>query len=279
MVFDSLRTYNGELFRLDQHISRLYRSLNYARIDPGLTKNEMSTILQETVDKNLDILKDDGDFQMYVFITRGAGMWANDTGPATVGVEAYQIPFHRYAPYIDNGSRGAIAKTRSYSHQSVDPKIKHQARMNFNLAELEAKDIDPESFPILLDVDGNLTEGTINSVFLVTNGVIRTPTDETVLQSVSRSVVFELANQLGIPYSEEKLQPYDLYTADEAFLSFSGPGVLPMTIVDKQKISDGKPGPISKQLLAAWGEMVGIDIADQAKRFARHTDERYQTKI
>ena len=141
--------------------------------------------------------------------------------------------------------------------------------MNFNLAELEAKDIDPESFPILLDVDGNLTEGTINSVFLVTNGVIRTPTDETVLQSVSRSVVFELANQLGIPYSEEKLQPYDIYTADEMFLSSTPYCMLPIGTVDKRSLNDDAPGPITKQLLAAWSEMVGIDIVDQTNERAK----------
>ncbi|MBM3944120.1 MAG: hypothetical protein FJ317_01335 [SAR202 cluster bacterium] len=270
VVFDAMRTYNGGLFKLGHHIDRLYRSLQYARIDSGLTREEMSAIVEETVERNRGRLKEDGDFQLYMFVTRGKGMWANIAGPATVGVEAYQVPFHRYAPFIDNGAHGAVAKTRSYSHQSVDPKIKHQARMNFNLAELEAKDIDPDAFPVLLDMEGNLTEGTINSMFVVTNGVIRTPTDDNILQSVSRSVVMDLAERLGIPLVEEQLQPYDLYTADEAFLSFTGPGVLPMTVVDRQDIADGKPGPITTQLLAAWGEMVGVDIADQAKRFARY---------
>ena len=114
--------------------------------------------------------------------------------------------------------------------------------MNFNLAELEAADVDEDAFPILLDLEGNLTEGTINSVFMVTDGVLRTAEDSTVLQSVSRGTVFELAKQLGIPVAEEVLQPYDLYTADESFVAFTGPGVLPMTRVDNRDVGDGKPG-------------------------------------
>jgi len=87
------------------------------------------------------------------------------------------------------------------------------------------------------------------------------------LQSISRETVLELAAQLGIPTSEEPLQPYDLYTADEAFFTFTGPGVLPMTKADHRQVGDGKPGPIAKQLLAAWSEMVGLDVIDQANRY------------
>ena len=84
----------------------------------------------------------------------------------------------------------------------------------------------------------------------------------------SRSTVFDIADQLGIPCVEEDLQPYDLYTADEAFFASTSYCVLPMTQVDQRNIGDGKPGPVTKQILAAWSEMVGVDIVDQALRFA-----------
>ncbi len=89
--------------------------------------------------------------------------------------------------------------------------------MNFNLAELEAADVDPDAWPILTDLDGNLTEGTGYNFFMVTDGVLRTPGDRSILQGVSRGMVFDLAKQLEIPVVEEDLQPYDLYTADEVF--------------------------------------------------------------
>ena len=113
---------------------------------------------------------------------------------------------------------GAITRTRSYTPESVDPKVKHYSRMNFNLAEeLEANDADEGAWPILRNENGNLTEGSGHNVFLVTDGVIRTATDRALLQGVSRGMVFDLARQLDIPVTEEHLQPYDLYTSDEAF--------------------------------------------------------------
>ena len=140
--------------------------------------------------------------------------------------------------------------------------------MNFNLAEMEVRDVDPEGWALLTDERGNLTEGTGYNFFLVTNGTIRTPADSTVLQGVSRGAVMDLARQLNIPIVEEDLQPYDLYTADEAFFSTTPWCVLPITKADNRQVADGKPGPISQQLMAAWSEMVGMDIVDQADRFS-----------
>ena len=91
--------------------------------------------------------------------------------------------------------------------------------------------------------------------------------DRNILQGISRGTVFDLAEQLNIPIVEEELQPYDLYTADEAFFASTSYCVLPVTRADKRDIADGKPGPITKQLLAAWSENVGLDIVDQAVRF------------
>jgi branched-chain amino acid aminotransferase len=141
--------------------------------------------------------------------------------------------------------------------------------MNFNLAELEAADVDPEAWPILMDLDGNITEGSGYNVFLVTDGVLRTPGDRSILQGVSRGMVFDLAKQLQLPLVEEDLQPYDLYTADEVFFSSTSPCVLPVTRVDKRQIADGKPGPITQQLLGEWGEIVGLNIVAQAQRFSQ----------
>ena len=268
-VFDVARTFNGVIYRKEQHLDRFYRSLKYTRIDPGLTKEEMGGLWEESVERNRHLLPELGDFYVYPFVTRGPGRWAYEAGPPTVVVDTYQVDFYRYARFYEDGSRGVISKSRSYSHTSIEPKVKHHSRMNFNMAELEAGDIDAEGFPILLDQEGNVTEGTVNSVFLVKDGVIRTPGDSQILQSESRASVVELAEDLGITCLQEDVQPYDLYTADETFLAFTGPGVLPMTQVDKRDIADGKPGPITQQLIAALSEKVGVDIPGQAQRFAQ----------
>jgi branched-chain amino acid aminotransferase len=102
---------------------------------------------------------------------------------------------------------------------------------------------------------------------MITDGVVRTPGDRSILQGVSRGMVFDLAKQLNLPVVEEDLQPYDLYTADEVFFSSTSPCVLPVTQVDKRQINDGKPGPLTRRLLSEWSETVGLNIVEQAQRF------------
>ena len=269
VIFDVARTFNGKSFRMGQHIDRLYRSLKYVRLDPGLSPREMHDISEEVITRNQEHLGEAGDFIITQFITRGPGQWSRSAGPPAVCVKAAPVAFGRYASLFKDGAHGVITRTRSYPVDALDPKVKHYSRMNFNLADMEAADVDPEGWPILTDTYGNLTEGTGYNVFLVTDGVIRTPGDRNILQGISRGMVFDLANQLEIPLVEEDLQPYDMYTADEAFFSSTSPCVLPVTVVDKREIGDGRPGPIVQQLLAAWSESVGMDIVDQFERFDR----------
>ena len=269
VVFDVARTFNGKSFRMEDHIQRLYRSLKFVRIDPGLSAKEMLAISEEVVQRNDHLRAEVGDFTITQFVTRGPGSSSRSAGPPAVCVKVAPIGFGRFADLFKDGAHGVITRTRSYPVESLDPKVKNYSRMNFNLADLEAADVDPEAWPILTDADGSLTEGTGYNVFLVTDGVIRTPGDRNILQGVSRGMVFDLARQLNIPLVEEDLQPYDLYTADEAFFSGTSPCVLPVSKVDQREIGDGRPGPIVQQLLSAWSETVGMDIVDQALQFNR----------
>jgi len=269
VVFDVARTFNGKSFRMQAHIDRLYRSLKFIRIDPGLSPEEMFAISEEVVERNEPLRDAVGDFTVTQFVTRGPGRSTRDAGPPAVCVKVMPIGFDRYARYYEEGAHGVITRTRSYSSESLDPKVKHYSRMNFNLADLEAADVDPEAWPILTDLDGNLTEGTGYNVFMITDGVVRTPGDRSILQGVSRGMVFDLAKQLNLPVVEEDLQPYDLYTADEVFFSSTSPCVLPVTQVDKRQINDGKPGPLTRRLLSEWSETVGLNIVEQAQRFGQ----------
>ena len=269
VVFDVARTFNGKSFRMEDHIQRLYRSLKFVRIDPGLSAKEMLAISEEVVQRNDHLRAEVGDFTITQFVTRGPGSSSRSAGPPAVCVKVAPIGFGRFADLFKDGAHGVITRTRSYPVESLDPKVKNYSRMNFNLADLEAADVDPEAWPILTDADGSLTEGTGYNVFLVTDGVIRTPGDRNILQGVSRGMVFDLARQLNIPLVEEDLQPYDLYTADEAFFSGTSPCILPVSKVDQREIGDGPPGPIVQQLLSAWSETVGMDIVDQALQFNR----------
>jgi len=261
-VFDVTRTFNGTSFLLDRHIDRLYRSMKYTRIDIGMPIEEMTRITVEAVEKNRDKLAEHGDFDIWHAITRGPGRWAYECENPTVLIDVAPVPWDWFGDSMA-GAKGVITKTRSMSSETV----KHHSRLNFNLAEMEAGDIEPNGgWPILTDGSGNLTEGVGYNMFLVSNGTIKTPKDTSILQGVSRSFVFDLARQLDIPIVEEDLQPYDLYTADESFFSSTPFCVLPVTTVDKREIGDGEPGPIFKQLISAWSEHAGLDIWDQAQR-------------
>lgn len=266
-VFDVFRTFNGKSFRIREHVDRLYRSLKYVRIDPGLSPDHMVKISEEVIDRNQHLRAEMGDFAIWQFATRGRGRWAHSAGPPTVCVCIRSLGFARFAHLYEQGAHGVIVRSHSYSPDVLDPKVKHFSRMNFNMAELEAADVDKAGWPILTDSRGNITEGPGYNVFIVTGGVIRTADDRTVLQGVSRGMVFDLARELGIPVVEEELQPYDLYTADEVFIASTSPCVLPVTRVDRRQIGEGVPGPVVHQLLAAWGKAVGVDIVKQALEF------------
>ncbi len=270
VVFDLGRTFNGVSFRLKEHVDRLWRSLKFVRIDPGMSADDMIDLSEEALRRNEHLRGEAQDLTVRQFVTRGVGGRPRSAaGPPTIGVIVQHVQFGGFAHLYETGAHGVITRTRSHPAQTIDPKLKHYSRLNFNLADIEAADVDPEGWAILMDMDGYLTEGTGYNVFLVSNGVIKTPTDRAILQGISRGAVLDLANQLGIEAVEEDLQPYDLYSADEAFFTGTSPCVLPVTRADHRQIGDGRPGPVAKQLLAAWGEMVGVDIVGQAKHCAK----------
>jgi len=277
-VFDVFRTFNGKRFHLREHVDRLYRSLKYVRIDPGLSPDGMVRISEEIIARNEPFRAEVGDFAVWQFVTRGRGRWAHSAGPPAVGVFIRSLGLGRFAHLYQEGAHGVIVRSRSFAPDALDPKVKNFSRMNFNLAELEAGDVDKAGWPILLDSRGNISEGVGYNLFLVTAGVIRTPGDRSVLQGVSRAMVFELAKGLGIPIVEEDVQPYDLYTADEAFFTSTSPCVLPVSRVDRRPIGTGAPGPIVHRLLAAWSETVGVDIVEQALKFGPREHPETQVK-
>lgn len=272
-VFDVERTFDGRIFRLKEHLDRLYRSLQYIRLDCGLSIEEMTENTEELVRRNEPMREPGGDYMVRQVVTRGTpygGTQGTVTEPMTPTVinMVTPAPLSGYAEGYEKGASVVFPSVRGYSSSSLDPKAKHYSRGNFALAQLQTADVDPNAHPVLLDQDGNIAENVGANFFVVTDGVIRTPGDSNILQGISRMVVFELADQLGIPIVEEALQPYDAYTADETFLANSIFQVLPVGTVDNRQIGDEAPGPISKQLLAAWSEMVGVDIVGQAIRQA-----------
>ena len=267
VVFDTSRTFDGAVFKLRDHLDRLYRSLKYVRIEPELSIDEMERLTLEVVERNEPMRRElNDDYMITQIVTGGDGRRGDSEPSVSIWIDPLGAP--RWAPAYSGGAHAVIPKTRAYPSESLDPKVKHYSRLNFVLAEMEAADVDPDALPVLLDMDGKVSEGTGANFFVVTGGTLRTPRDNSTLQGVSRMTVMEIADTLGIPAIEDDLQPYDLYTADEAFFCSTPYCILPVGRIDNRQVGDDAPGPVTNQLLAAWSERAGLDIVDQLRRLA-----------
>lgn len=264
VVYDLQRTFGGKMYRLHEHLERFMRSLKYTRLEPGLDIDQLEALTNEVVERNRDNIHPGGDISITQFVTRGIGATLAQATNPTVCILPQHIDLTALAPLYREGVHVVIPRTRSYTIESLDPKVKHYSRMNFVLANLEAADVDPDAYPVLLDSDGNIAEHIAGNFYIVTDGVLRMPGDRSVLQGDTRRAILEMAAQLGIPTVEEDIQPYDAYTADEVFLTNTTYCILPAGRIDNRPVGTEVPGPITRQLQSAWSEMVGIDFVDQA---------------
>ena len=138
------------------------------------------------------------------------------------------------------------------------------SRINLHLAQIEANRIDPGSFPILLDLRGNVTESTGANILIVRNGTMVSPPDDNLFCGISRETVLELARELGLETKKCNFQPYDIYNADEAFFTTTSRCIVPIATVDGLPLSGGLPGLITMRLLKLWSDKVKVDIIEQA---------------
>jgi branched-chain amino acid aminotransferase len=265
-VFDTARTFNGQIYRLQDHLDRLYRSLRYLRIDAGLTPAEMAAISEEVVDRNRHLLNDDEDYWIFQRVTRGAafpdGPGGHD-GP-TVIVLCVPLPLKTRAPLFRDGIDVVIPATRRVPPDSLSPNAKTNNYLNLVVAGIETQKIAPGSWPVLLDSRGFLCEGSGSNIFLVRDGQVLTPQEHYVLPGVSRKVVIELCSDLDIPCKETDLTLYDVATADEAFISSTSLCLCPIRTIDGAALAEpAVPGPIARRLMDAYTEEVGVDYVGQ----------------
>ena len=267
VVYDLQRTFGGKLYRLREHLQRFERSLKFTRLEPGLDIDQLEALTNEVVERNRDNLHPGGDISVTQFVTRGKGATVTQATNPTVCIMPQHIDLAALAPLYQDGAHVVISRTRAYPVDSLDPKVKHYSRMNFVLASLEAADVDPDAYPVLLDTDGNIAEHIAGNFYIVTDGVLRMPGDRSVLQGDTRRAILQMAGQLGVPTVEEDLQPYDAYTADEVFLTNTTYCILPAGRIDNRSVGADVPGPVTRQLQSAWSEMVGVDFVDQALNY------------
>ena len=251
-VFEGIRFYNGRVFRLDEHIDRLFDSARAIALNIGLEKSAVIEATLETIRQNN---LQDGYIRLVV--TRGVG----DLGlnpmlcpKASIFIIASKITLYSAEKY-ENGLDVVTCSTRRIPHGALSPMVKSLNYLNNVMAKIEAQNAGAGE-GLMLNEQGFVSECTGDNIFIIKNGVISTPPIAAgALAGVTRAVVFELAAEFGIPIREPMMTRYDIFTADECFLTGTAAEVIPAVKLDTRLIGDGKPGPITQRLIERFREL------------------------
>ncbi len=267
-VIERLRTFGGEIFRTEQHLERLRRSLEILGWDVAALCQEVETALAELMECNSPLFATGDDWSVSVFVT--PGKLATAAKP-TVCVHGSPLPFGNWAQQFESGVDAVIVDTRQIPENCWPAELKCRSRMHYYLADREAESRQPGSRAILLDQDGFVGEGTTANVvaYFADRGLV-TPPRSKVLPGVSQEVLYELAESIGVAHCEADLLPAELAAADEIFFTSTSVCLLPVVQLDGQKVGNGQPGEMYMRLLLAWSELVGVDIARQALEYGAH---------
>jgi branched-chain amino acid aminotransferase len=265
-AFDMTRTFRHRIFKLEEHVERLYRSLRSLRLDATMPPEKMIGISRELVERNLHLLGPDDDYWLGQRITRGVQKAEGDNwshyGP-TVIVECTPLPLRDRAPLYRDGIQVVTPSVRRTPPEAQTPRAKSHNYLNLVMGDLEVRAQNPVAWAVLLDTNGNLCEGLGSNIFLVQDGELLTPREKFVLPGVSRATVIELAAQLGIPCREADLDLYDAYNADEAFITSTSLCICPVASVNGMSPAAGIYGPVTKRLIDAYVGLVGCDFVRQ----------------
>lgn len=265
-AFDLTRTFNHRIFKLDEHIERLYRSLRALRLDATMAQEQMAAITRTVVEKNLHLLSEDDDYWVGQRITRGVLRVEGDNwdhyGP-TVIVECMPMPIAERAHLYRDGIQVVTPSVRRTPPEALTPRAKSHNYLNLVIGDLEVRAQNPDAWAILLDMNGNLCEGLGSNIFLVRDGELLTPRENFVLPGVSRQTVIELAAQLGIPFREADLDLFDGHNADEAFITSTSLCICPVASINGMAMGAGAYGPVTKRLIEAYVELVDCDFVQQ----------------
>ena len=250
-VFEGIRAYNGRVFRLDEHIDRLYDSAMAIMLDIPLSKDEMKQAILETLRVN-DLV----DAYIRPIVSRGIGDLGLDPRKCPVpNVFIISQPWDAmYGDLYEKGLSAVTVTVRRNAPESLSPNIKSLNYLNNILAKIEANQKGGDE-AIIFDVRGNISEGSGDNIFIVKNGTISTPPVMNNLRGITRAAAIEIAQDLGYPLLETDLGLFDLYTADEVFVTGTAAEIAPIATVDGRPVGDGSVGTITKELMQRFGEL------------------------
>jgi branched-chain amino acid aminotransferase len=250
-VFEGIRAYNGRVFRLDEHVDRMYDGAKAIMLTPPLTKTEMKKAIIDTLKKNKLT-----DAYIRPIITRGVGDLGLDPRKcpkaSVIVIAVYWGAM--YGDLYEKGLTAVSVSTRRNASESLPTNIKSLNYLNNILAKIEANEKGGDE-AVIFDTRGNIAEGSGDNIFIVKGGKVFTPPVLQNLNGITRACVVELCPKLKIPICDQNLGYFDMYTADEVFVTGTAAEIAPITKIDGRIIADGKPGPITKKLMKAYKKL------------------------
>ena len=234
----------------------------------------MEELCYEVIEKNEPSFDDKDEHRLVINISRGLlGIYASvSEGKVEPTIVIADFPLKwtvvGMGKLFDTGINAVIPSQRAIPAHLLEPKIKNRSRIHYQMANIEVSQYKGDNnWALLLDPDGFIAEGTGDNFFIVKEGVIITPEGRNILRGISRAYIFELAEQLNFECIEKNIEPYDVYTADEAFMTGSPFCLLPVTSLNSIDIGNRRMGKITKMLLDKWNQNVGVDIAGQIRMY------------
>lgn len=251
-VFEGIRAYNGKVFMLDQHLDRLYDSATAISMKIPITKEEMSNAIKKTMAAN-NLM----DSYIRLVVTRGVGKLGLDPNKcATPQIIIITDTIELYSKVLYEKGLDIVTVTTIRNHFSaLDPKIKSLNYLNNILAKLESIQAGAGE-ALMLNKDGYVAECAGDNIFILKNNTLFTPPSSAgILIGITRNVVMELATKMGIQVKEELMTRYDLYIADECFLTGTAAEIIPVVKIDGRTVGTGGPGKTTLDLLKRYRDL------------------------
>jgi len=273
MVFEMTRSFNKKQFKLKEHIDRLYSGIRILRIPLKMSPEELEMACYETIEENEKYFDDGDEHRLMIDVSRGLlgiyeGIDGINKGPNIIIADfPLKWTVSSMGTLFDMGINAVIPSQRVVSSEFIDPKIKNRSRLFYLMANIEvSRHKGDNNWALMLDADGFIAEGTGDNFFMIKDNILYTPEPRNILRGISRDYVINtICKQLNIKVLEKNIEPYDVYNADEAFITGTPFCMLPVTSLNGLKIGSGKVGKIFRLLLNKWSLNVDLDIEKQIK--------------
>ncbi|WP_437228611.1 aminotransferase class IV [Planctomicrobium sp. SH661] len=271
-VTERLRTVRHQPYQVREHLDRLQASLAAVGWSMPLDMGPLEDVLAELARVNSKLIPPHSDLSLVIFVTAGqalgdANQLITSSRPSVCAYTA-PLPFAGWVRGYEQGVHLITPEVRQIAGDVIPPAIKHRSRLNWYLADQQARRADPVSMALLLDQQGFVTETASGNLFIVRGDELFTPSAETTLSGIAQAHVMKLAERQGWKVQRAHLTPQQVASASEAFLTSSTYCMLPVSMLNGTEIGTSVPGRVTKMLMDNWSEEIGLDFERQTLRFS-----------